>query len=664
MENPYHKERILVGYTARRSLGNPMPSPKISYRRASDVDFSDVFGGPPRCSMTEDHNNPGENLGSSAEKEERLKSFKNPWSSLKEKPVFGEERQRRTHLKEDFFNDIFKVDETLSSTPKHSDPFSSMPGSRVQSPVHPSLSRQLSFTANPAKGINSPKFGSIPGHSNGVSSQFGFPSSPRASRIAAQMAVQDNTRRESRPPQRQSPLSDQFTLSSDESVKTIESTGKDMGSQYANGADSSDVSTNNRKFHFSIYKWASKGAPLTMQFRKGDRSNSLAKGNNMGIVNSSLETTPKEISMSSESEVLLRTEPQFHSQDDRPSKGQNKNEEPAPARPAGETLRSLLCKNGETVGETEQQPVELQSPELRGDNYDRAGNHEMQQQSGQTSGTLRMSAEKHETVKVKKHIGKKSILHQTEVTKASTHEVNSKEKKMGDGTKSKVKEFVKIFNSEASTKPTPYKDRTIQNSRKTGTIASDFNDKMCKGNTGKTKTEQDVAFEQGNLRNPSQQKASMNANIKHGVDSPMEKSNINQSVDPPKEKSNISRASSGTTSEGFDASVGNIVKIHSEDLENLETKIRQWSTGREGNIRSLLSTLQYVLWSDSGWKPVPLVDIIDGASVKRAYQKALLCLHPDKLQQKGAGMQEKYIAEKVFDILQEAWTQFNTLGPF
>lgn len=59
-----------------------------------------------------------------------------------------------------------------------------------------------------------------------------------------------------------------------------------------------------------------------------------------------------------------------------------------------------------------------------------------------------------------------------------------------------------------------------------------------------------------------------------------------------------------------------------------------------------------VLWPESGWKPVPLVDIIESASVKRAYQKTMLYLHPDKLQQKGASLQQKYTAEKVFDILQ------------
>ncbi|GFP92699.1 j domain-containing protein required for chloroplast accumulation response 1 [Phtheirospermum japonicum] len=87
-------------------------------------------------------------------------------------------------------------------------------------------------------------------------------------------------------------------------------------------------------------------------------------------------------------------------------------------------------------------------------------------------------------------------------------------------------------------------------------------------------------------------------------------------------------------------------------MQVIDAKIRQWSVGKKGNIRSLLSTLQYVLWTGSGWKPVPLVDLIEANAVKRAYQKALLRLHPDKLQQKGADFHHKYIAEKVFDILQ------------
>ncbi|KAM0886431.1 hypothetical protein ACQ4PT_029682 [Festuca glaucescens] len=99
-----------------------------------------------------------------------------------------------------------------------------------------------------------------------------------------------------------------------------------------------------------------------------------------------------------------------------------------------------------------------------------------------------------------------------------------------------------------------------------------------------------------------------------------------------------------------------------EQIKISESKIQEWSRGKEGNIRSLLSTLQLVLWPESGWKPVPLVNIIEGAGVKKAYQKALLCLHPDKLQQRGAAVHQKYIAEKVFDILQEAWKEFNSVS--
>ncbi|TYG63227.1 hypothetical protein ES288_D06G012200v1 [Gossypium darwinii] len=102
--------------------------------------------------------------------------------------------------------------------------------------------------------------------------------------------------------------------------------------------------------------------------------------------------------------------------------------------------------------------------------------------------------------------------------------------------------------------------------------------------------------------------------------------------------------------------------IDPEEIKAIDAKIQQWSNGKQGNIRSLLSTLQYVLWPNSGWKPVPLMDIIEGPAVKRSYQKALLCLHPDKLQQKGAASDQKYIAQIVFDFLQDAWAHFNSVG--
>ncbi|KAG4121173.1 hypothetical protein ERO13_D11G189600v2 [Gossypium hirsutum] len=94
--------------------------------------------------------------------------------------------------------------------------------------------------------------------------------------------------------------------------------------------------------------------------------------------------------------------------------------------------------------------------------------------------------------------------------------------------------------------------------------------------------------------------------------------------------------------------------------EILDADVKRWSSGKEGNLRALLSTLQYILGPDSGWHPIPLTEVITSAAVKKAYRKATLCVHPDKLQQRGASIQQKYICEKVFDLLKEAWNKFNS----
>lgn len=94
--------------------------------------------------------------------------------------------------------------------------------------------------------------------------------------------------------------------------------------------------------------------------------------------------------------------------------------------------------------------------------------------------------------------------------------------------------------------------------------------------------------------------------------------------------------------------------------ETLDAEIKRWAAGKEGNLRALLSTLQYVLWPECSWQAVSLTDLITAASVKKVYRRATLCVHPDKVQQKGATIQQRYIAEKVFDLLKEAWNKFNS----
>uniref|UniRef100_A0A2P2Q5Y9 J domain-containing protein n=1 Tax=Rhizophora mucronata TaxID=61149 RepID=A0A2P2Q5Y9_RHIMU len=94
------------------------------------------------------------------------------------------------------------------------------------------------------------------------------------------------------------------------------------------------------------------------------------------------------------------------------------------------------------------------------------------------------------------------------------------------------------------------------------------------------------------------------------------------------------------------------------ELEALDDDLKLWSAGKENDIRLLLSALHDILWPNSGWHAIPLTNLIDSSQVKKAYQKARLCLHPDKLQQRGATTPQKYVAEKAFSILQDAWAKF------
>ncbi|CAI9115457.1 OLC1v1016361C1 [Oldenlandia corymbosa var. corymbosa] len=97
--------------------------------------------------------------------------------------------------------------------------------------------------------------------------------------------------------------------------------------------------------------------------------------------------------------------------------------------------------------------------------------------------------------------------------------------------------------------------------------------------------------------------------------------------------------------------------------ETVDYRIKRWSAGKEGNLLALLSSLQDVLWPECGWKPVSLTDLIAPAAVRKVYKLANLYVHPDKVQQKGFNLEQKYIAEKVFDLLKEAYNKHNTQGP-
>ncbi|CAL5334822.1 unnamed protein product [Camellia sinensis] len=81
--------------------------------------------------------------------------------------------------------------------------------------------------------------------------------------------------------------------------------------------------------------------------------------------------------------------------------------------------------------------------------------------------------------------------------------------------------------------------------------------------------------------------------------------------------------------------------------EALDAEVNRWSSGKEANLRALLSTLQYILGPDSGWQRIPLAEVITSAAVKKACRKATLCVHPDKLQQRGASVSAKRSLERI-----------------
>jgi len=91
--------------------------------------------------------------------------------------------------------------------------------------------------------------------------------------------------------------------------------------------------------------------------------------------------------------------------------------------------------------------------------------------------------------------------------------------------------------------------------------------------------------------------------------------------------------------------------------KELAAKITAWS-GPEGNlknIRALLSTMHTVLWEGARWQPVSV--LVRPLDVKKAYRKACLIVHTDKVD-KNASAEVKFIAQRVFDSLKTQYALF------
>lgn len=61
-------------------------------------------------------------------------------------------------------------------------------------------------------------------------------------------------------------------------------------------------------------------------------------------------------------------------------------------------------------------------------------------------------------------------------------------------------------------------------------------------------------------------------------------------------------------------------------------KIAEWTEGKKGNLRALLCTLHTVLWPEADrWQRCEMHQLVTSADVKKAYRKACLVVHPDKV---------------------------------
>lgn len=53
--------------------------------------------------------------------------------------------------------------------------------------------------------------------------------------------------------------------------------------------------------------------------------------------------------------------------------------------------------------------------------------------------------------------------------------------------------------------------------------------------------------------------------------------------------------------------------------------------GKKNNIRALLCSMHAVLWPDAKWQKCEMHQLVSATDVKKAYRKACLAVHPDKV---------------------------------
>ncbi|EFA82636.1 DNAJ heat shock N-terminal domain-containing protein [Heterostelium album PN500] len=90
----------------------------------------------------------------------------------------------------------------------------------------------------------------------------------------------------------------------------------------------------------------------------------------------------------------------------------------------------------------------------------------------------------------------------------------------------------------------------------------------------------------------------------------------------------------------------------------ISDRVKHWAekNNRRNNIRVLLATLHEVLWEESGWEKITLGAVITPVQVKKVYRKAIMVVHPDKVN--NGTLEQKMIAQRIFESLREEYEVF------
>uniref|UniRef100_A0A914HPH4 Uncharacterized protein n=1 Tax=Globodera rostochiensis TaxID=31243 RepID=A0A914HPH4_GLORO len=99
------------------------------------------------------------------------------------------------------------------------------------------------------------------------------------------------------------------------------------------------------------------------------------------------------------------------------------------------------------------------------------------------------------------------------------------------------------------------------------------------------------------------------------------------------------------------------------DMDPLSIQIRDWTSGKERNIRALLGSLNAVLWPEAAQalKQPTVAELYVAENIRKHYLRACLVVHPDK---QHPGSVHIPLARAIFTELNNAWTEFQRNNDF